>query len=111
MAGRARKWDSKQMSAYCPECHWVGDEGDYPPCPSCGDGRPDVSIAPESSELISNNKLDVVTFAKLFDSFGELKAGEILNDVNEGRATAESVENELFTNESKDQYAQRLRDE
>lgn len=29
------------MSAYCPECHWVGDEGEYPPCPNCGDGLDD----------------------------------------------------------------------
>ncbi len=26
-----------RMSKYCPECHWVGDEDDYPPCPKCGD--------------------------------------------------------------------------
>ena len=98
------------MSAYCPECHWVGDEGEYPPCPSCGD---DVSSSDTNAEDTSagGNKLDAVSFSKLMDEFGLDAAKETLNDVNGGQVSAETVEKYLYTDESKEAYAERLRNE
>jgi hypothetical protein len=98
------------MSAYCPECNWVGDEGDYPPCPNCGDGISSSSKQIEEPRA-GKNKLDVVTFSKLMDEFGLDAASETLNDVNEGRIDAETVEKYLYTDESKEDYAERLRNE
>ena len=36
---------------------------------------------------MGKNKLDAVTFCKLFDMFGEDAARDTLNDVNEGRVS------------------------
>jgi hypothetical protein len=61
--------------------------------------------------VVSKNKLDAVTFSKLMDEFGEDAAAETLNDVNEGRIPAETVEKYLYTDETKEDYAERLRSE
>lgn len=45
------------------------------------------------------------------DEFGVDAAAETLNDVNEGRASAETIEKYLYTDETKDAYAARLRGE
>lgn len=60
---------------------------------------------------MSKNKLDVVTFCKLFDMFGEEAATDTLNDVNEGKISASTLEKYLYTDETKDEYAKRLKDE
>lgn len=60
---------------------------------------------------MGKNKLDAVTFCKIFDMFGEQAARDTLNDVNEGRIRAETVERHMFTDETKEEYAERLRNE
>ena len=60
---------------------------------------------------MGKNKLDGITFNKILDLFGEEAATDTLNDVNEGRIGAETVEKYLYTDESKEDYAERLRNE
>lgn len=60
---------------------------------------------------MGKNKLDGITFNKILDLFGEEAAADTLNDVNEGRIRAETVEKYLYTDESKEDYAERLRNE
>ncbi len=60
---------------------------------------------------MGKNKLDAVTFCKLFDLFGEEAARDTLNDVNEGRAQASTIERYLYTDETKEEYSQRLKEE
>lgn len=60
---------------------------------------------------MGKNKLDAVTFSKLYDMFGEGAARDTLNDVNEGRVRASTIEKYLYTDETKEEYSQRLKDE
>lgn len=60
---------------------------------------------------MGKNKLDAVTFCKLFDMFGEDAARDTLNDVNEGRVGASTIEKYLYTDETKEEYSQRLKAE
>ena len=60
---------------------------------------------------MGENKLDAVTFCKILDMFGEDAAKDTLNDVNEGRVRAETIEKYLYTDETKEEYAERLRNE
>lgn len=60
---------------------------------------------------MGKNKLDGITFNRLMDEFGEEAAAETLNDVNQGRARAETIEKHLYVNETKAEYAERLRNE
>ncbi|MCT1607538.1 hypothetical protein M3B43_09410 [Nesterenkonia massiliensis] len=60
---------------------------------------------------MAKNKLDGVTFNKLMDEFGEDAAAETLNDVNGGKVRAETIEKFLYTDETKEEYAERLRNE
>lgn len=60
---------------------------------------------------MGENKLDAVTFCKLFDLFGEEAARDTLNDANEGRAQASTIERYLYTDETKEEYSQRLKEE
>ncbi|WP_152485717.1 hypothetical protein [Leucobacter chironomi] len=60
---------------------------------------------------MGKNKLDGVTFNRLMDEFGEEAAADTLDDVNEGRVRAETVEKYLYTDETKEEYAERLRSE
>lgn len=57
------------------------------------------------------NKLDVITFCKLLDVFGEQGAKDTLKDANEGKISSETVDKYLFTDETKDEYTSRLQDE
>ena len=60
---------------------------------------------------MGKNKLDAVTFCKLFDMFGEDAARDTLNDVNEERVRASTIEKYLYTDETKEEYSQRLKAE
>lgn len=60
---------------------------------------------------MGKNKLDAVTFCKLFDMFGEDAAKDTLNDVNEGRVSASTIEKYLYIDETKEEYSQRLKEE
>lgn len=60
---------------------------------------------------MGKNKLDITTFSKIFDMFGEEAARDTLNDVNSGKIKASTIEKYLFTDESKNEYEARLKDE
>lgn len=60
---------------------------------------------------MKNNKLDAVNVCKLFDEFGEKAARDTLNDVNEGRIRESTLEKYLYRDETKEQYAERLKRE
>ncbi len=60
---------------------------------------------------MGKNKLDLVTFNKIYDMFGEKAAADTLKDVNEGKVRASTIEKYLYTDETKEEYAQRLKDE
>lgn len=57
------------------------------------------------------NKLDAVTFSYLYDSFGEEAAKQTLEDINSGKCSAETLEKYLYTDESKEEYSKRLKEE
>lgn len=57
------------------------------------------------------NKLDVITFSKLLDMFGEKAAKDTLNDANQGKISAKTIDKYLFTDETKDEYTKRLQEE
>ena len=61
---------------------------------------------------MGRNKLDAVNFCKILDLFGEDAARDTLKDVNEGRIRESTLEKYLYDeNETKDQYAERLKRE
>lgn len=60
---------------------------------------------------MGKNKLDAVTFCRLLDTFGEDAANDTLRDVNEGRSKAETIEKYLYVDETKEEYAERLKNE
>ena len=60
---------------------------------------------------MGRNKMDLINFSKIFDMFGEDAAKDTLRDVNEGRIRESTLEKYLYTNESKEEYAARLRAE
>ncbi len=60
---------------------------------------------------MGKNKLDAVTFCKLLDMFGEKVAQDTLKDVNDGIVRASTIEKYLYRDESKEEYAERLKRE
>jgi len=60
---------------------------------------------------MGKNKMDLINFSKIFDMFGEQAAKDTLDDVNSGRVSEKTLEKYLYTDESKEEYAQRLKDE
>lgn len=60
---------------------------------------------------MGKNKLDIINFSKIFDMFGEEAAKDTLDDVNAGRVKESTIEEYLYTDESKEEYAERLRNE
>ena len=56
-------------------------------------------------------KLKNITLSKIYDMFGEEAAKDTLNDVNSGRVSEKTLEKYLYTDETKEEYAQRLKDE
>ena len=61
--------------------------------------------------MSEKNKLDATTCCKLLDEFGEEAAKQTLEDVNEGRCSADTLEKYLYTDETKDEYSARLKKE
>lgn len=57
------------------------------------------------------NKLDIINFSRIFDLFGEDAAKEMLQDVNDGKIREETLEKYLYREESKEEYAKRLKSE
>ncbi len=60
---------------------------------------------------MAKNKLDAITFCKIFDMFGEDAAKETLQDVNDGKIRAETIEKYLYKDETKAEYSIRLKNE
>lgn len=60
---------------------------------------------------MSKNKMDLINFSKLFDMFGEEAARDTLDDVNSGRVKESTIEKFLYTDETKEEYTERLRSE
>ena len=60
---------------------------------------------------MAKNKMDLINFSKIYDMFGEQAAKDTLKDVNEGRIRESTLEKYLYTDETKEEYTQRLRDE
>jgi hypothetical protein len=61
--------------------------------------------------VMGKNKLDAVNFCKILDMFGEDAAKDTLNDVNEGRISEKTLEKYLYDEETKEEYAERLKNE
>ena len=55
--------------------------------------------------------MDLINFSKIFDMFGEEAARDTLADVNSGRVRESTIEKYLYTDETKEEYAARLRAE
>ena len=61
---------------------------------------------------MGKNKLDAVNFCRIRDLFGEVAAKDALKDVNEGRVRESTLEKYLYDeSETKEQYAERLKNE
>lgn len=60
---------------------------------------------------MAKNKLDLINFCKIFDMFGEDAAKDTLDDVNSGRVRESTIEKYLYTDETKEEYEKRLKDE
>ncbi len=60
---------------------------------------------------MGKNKMDLINFSKIYDMFGEDAARDTLNDVNSGRVRESTIEKYLYTDETKEEYAARLRAE
>ena len=60
---------------------------------------------------MGKNKLDIINFCKIFDMFGEEAAKDTLNDVNEGKIRESTLEKYLYTDETKEEYEKRLKEE
>ena len=60
---------------------------------------------------MAKNKLDLINFCKIFDMFGEKAAKDTLNDVNSGRLKESIIEKYLYTDETKEDYSKRLKEE
>lgn len=61
---------------------------------------------------MSKNKLDAVNFCRILDMFGEEAAKQTLEDVNAGRCRESTIEKYLYNDvETKEEYAERLRNE
>ena len=65
----------------------------------------------EGELRMAKNKLDAVNFCRILDMFGEEAARDTLNDVNEGRIREELLERYLYEDETKEEYAERLKRE
>lgn len=60
---------------------------------------------------MAKNKLDPVNFCRIMDMFGEEAARDTLQDVNDGKIREELLECYLYEDESKEEYAERLKRE
>ena len=60
---------------------------------------------------MAKNKMDLINFSKICDMFGEEAARDTLADVNSGKIRESTIEKYLYTDETKEEYAARLRAE
>ena len=60
---------------------------------------------------MGKNKLDLTNFCKIMDMFGEQAAADTLKDVNEGKIKESTIEKYLYTDETKEEFEERLKRE
>lgn len=60
---------------------------------------------------MGKNKMDLINFSKIYDMFGEEAARDTLDDVNSGRIKESTLVKYLYTDETKEEYTKRLREE
>ena len=60
---------------------------------------------------MGKNKLDAVNYYMILDMFGEEAANDTLKDVNEGKIRELTLEKYLYDDETKEEYAERLKRE
>ena len=60
---------------------------------------------------MGKNKLDAVNFCRILDMFGEEAAKDTLEDVNAGRIKESTLEKYIYDDETKEEYAERLKRE
>ncbi len=60
---------------------------------------------------MGRNKMDFINFSKIYDMFGEEAARDTLDDVNSGRIRESTLEKYFYTDETKEEYTKRLREE
>lgn len=60
---------------------------------------------------MARNKMDPVNFCRIFDMFGEEAARQTLDDVNAGRIRESTLEKYLYDDETKEEYAERIKRE
>lgn len=60
---------------------------------------------------MGKNKLSAVNFCRLLDLFGEKAARETLDDVNAGKCSESTLEKYIYDDVTKDEYAERLKNE
>lgn len=60
---------------------------------------------------MGKNKMDLINFSKIYDMFGEEAARDTLDAVNSGRIRESTLEKYLYTDETKEEYTKRLREE
>lgn len=56
-------------------------------------------------------KMDIINYSKIYDTFGAEAADETFDDVKSGRVKESTIEKYLYTDETKEEYAARLREE
>ena len=56
-------------------------------------------------------ELAIETYSKLYDDFGEEAANQTLADVQDGRISVNTLEKYLYTDETKEEYSARLKEE
>ncbi len=61
--------------------------------------------------IMGKTKLDVVNYCKILDMLGEEAANDTLKDVNEGRIRESTLEKYLYDDETKEEYAERIKRE
>ena len=56
-------------------------------------------------------KMDIINYSKIYDTFGEKAASDTFDDVKSGKVKESTLEKYLYTDETKEEYAARLRSE
>lgn len=58
---------------------------------------------------MAKNKLDAVSFCRIFDLFGEQAAKDTSKDVNDGKIRVETIEKYIYQDMTKEEYAEVLK--
>lgn len=58
---------------------------------------------------MAKNKLDAVSFCRIFDLFGEQAAKDTSKDVNDGKIRVETIEKYIYRDMTKEEYAEALK--